>query len=67
MQEGTFTDSEIIIVLDENGTGNTTVVRLLAGEEPNRRAKHGSVTQTAGNIAQVQVLRHRPHAIIETG
>ncbi|KAH9031620.1 RNAse L inhibitor-type ATP binding cassette protein [Lactarius pseudohatsudake] len=34
VQEGTFTDSEIIVMLGENGTGKTTFVRLLAGEEP---------------------------------
>ena len=34
VEEGTFTDSEIIVMLGENGTGKTTFVRLLAGEEP---------------------------------
>jgi ATP-binding cassette, sub-family E, member 1 len=34
VQEGSFTDSEIIVMLGENGTGKTTFVRLLAGEEP---------------------------------
>jgi len=28
---GTFTDSEIIVMLGENGTGKTTLIRLLAG------------------------------------
>jgi len=31
MKEGNFTDSEIIVILGENGTGKTTFVRLLAG------------------------------------
>ena len=31
MKEGDFTDSEIIVILGENGTGKTTFVRLLAG------------------------------------
>jgi ATP-binding cassette subfamily E protein 1 len=34
VETGTFTDSEIIVMLGENGTGKTTFVRLLAGEEP---------------------------------
>ena len=31
IQEGQFTDSEIIVMLGENGTGKTTFIRLLAG------------------------------------
>ncbi|KAJ3518421.1 hypothetical protein NM688_g9441 [Phlebia brevispora] len=31
---GSFTDSEIIVMLGENGTGKTTFVRLLAGDMP---------------------------------
>ena len=31
VQEGSFTDSEIIVLLGENGTGKTTFVRMLAG------------------------------------
>ena len=34
VQSGTFTDSEIIVMLGENGTGKTTFVRLLAGDTP---------------------------------
>lgn len=30
---GRFTDSEIIVMLGENGTGKTTLVKLLAGKE----------------------------------
>lgn len=30
---GKFTDSEIIVMLGENGTGKTTLVKLLAGKE----------------------------------
>jgi len=37
-QEGFFTDSEIIVMLGENGTGKTTFVRLLAGDEPDEPA-----------------------------
>ena len=43
VQEGTFTDSEIIVMLGENGTGKTTFVRLLAGEEPDEPADKQSM------------------------
>jgi ATP-binding cassette, sub-family E, member 1 len=33
VEGGSFTDSEIIVMLGENGTGKTTFVRLLAGYE----------------------------------
>lgn len=33
VESGSFTDSEIIVMLGENGTGKTTLVRLLAGHE----------------------------------
>ncbi len=31
VSEGEFTDSEIIVMLGENGTGKTTFIRLMAG------------------------------------
>ncbi|TBU34315.1 P-loop containing nucleoside triphosphate hydrolase protein, partial [Dichomitus squalens] len=34
VEGGTFTDSEIIVMLGENGTGKTTFVKLLAGDAP---------------------------------
>ena len=43
VQEGSFTDSEIIVMLGENGTGKTTFVRLLAGEEPDDPADKQSM------------------------
>ncbi len=43
---GEFTDSEIIVMLGENGTGKTTFIRLLAGRlEPDDGCKcscHGA-------------------------
>jgi ATP-binding cassette, sub-family E, member 1 len=34
VEAGEFTDSEIIVMLGENGTGKTTFVKLLAGDTP---------------------------------
>lgn len=31
VEEGSFTDSEIIVMLGENGTGKTTFIRMMAG------------------------------------
>lgn len=31
IEEGSFTDSEIVVMLGENGTGKTTFIRMLAG------------------------------------
>ena len=31
VEAGEFTDSEIIVMLGENGTGKTTFIRLMAG------------------------------------
>ncbi|KAI0298718.1 P-loop containing nucleoside triphosphate hydrolase protein, partial [Multifurca ochricompacta] len=43
VEEGSFTDSEIIVMLGENGTGKTTFVRLLAGEEPDNPTDKQSI------------------------
>lgn len=31
VEAGSFTDSEILVMLGENGTGKTTFIRMLAG------------------------------------
>ncbi|KAF9512940.1 hypothetical protein BS47DRAFT_1393820 [Hydnum rufescens UP504] len=36
VEPGEFTDSEIIVMLGENGTGKTTFVKLLAGDIPDQ-------------------------------
>eukprot|EP00983_Pelagomonas_calceolata_P028371 888425-Pelagomonas_calceolata.AAC.6 len=34
VEAGEFTDSEIVVMLGENGTGKTTFIRMLAGMTP---------------------------------
>ncbi|KAF7324729.1 RNAse L inhibitor-type ATP-binding cassette protein [Mycena kentingensis (nom. inval.)] len=44
VESGSFTDSEIIVMLGENGTGKTTFVRMLAGEPPDNEAEKQSLS-----------------------
>ncbi|OSD05223.1 P-loop containing nucleoside triphosphate hydrolase protein, partial [Trametes coccinea BRFM310] len=43
VQGGSFTDSEIIVMLGENGTGKTTFVKLLAGDTPDQETEKQSL------------------------
>lgn len=43
VESGSFTDSEIIVMLGENGTGKTTFVRLLAGDTPDEETDKQSL------------------------
>ncbi|GAA5872354.1 hypothetical protein JCM8547_000905 [Rhodosporidiobolus lusitaniae] len=54
LEAGSFTDSEIIVLLGENGTGKTTFVKLLAGKiKPDNEAdaQHFSVSLKPQTIA----------------
>lgn len=43
VEGGEFTDSEIVVMLGENGTGKTTMIKMLAGKlEP--EDKSGKIT-----------------------
>ena len=44
IQSGGFTDSEIIVMLGENGTGKTTFIRLMAGL---LKPDHGGMCDTS--------------------
>ncbi|KAK7061822.1 ABC transporter E family member 2 [Favolaschia claudopus] len=52
VEGGSFTDSEIIVMLGENGTGKTTFVRLLAGEPPDDK----EVTQSLSVSLKPQTI-----------
>lgn len=42
VESGEFSDSEIIVMLGENGTGKTTFIRMLAGMIPSEIIKDGN-------------------------
>jgi len=44
VEGGDFSDSEIIVLLGENGTGKSTLIRMLAGNlEPDSKGKRFGV------------------------
>lgn len=53
VEKGSFTDSEILVLLGENGTGKTTFIRLLAG-----------ITSPDGNVSIPQMsVSYKPQKI----
>ena len=61
VESGSFTDSEIIVLLGENGTGKTTFIRMLAGllksDEQTKAEEEGD--EEAAEAAGVPQLRVR--------
>jgi ATP-binding cassette subfamily E protein 1 len=54
VEEGSFTDSEIIVLLGENGTGKTTFIRMLAGL---LKSDEQTAAEEAGNEDEVRTLQ----------
>jgi len=38
VKEGKFTNSQIVVLLGENGTGKTTLINILAGKDPDLKS-----------------------------
>ena len=49
VEPGEFTDSEIIVMLGENGTGKTTFIRLMAGYLKPDEGGKGIYSETCAN------------------
>jgi ATP-binding cassette subfamily E protein 1 len=56
IEEGTFNNCEIVVLLGENGTGKTTFVRLLAGDkkcEPDQKNYEVNFINTDSRISHL--------------
>ncbi|XP_010465884.1 PREDICTED: ABC transporter E family member 1-like isoform X2 [Camelina sativa] len=51
VMEGEFTDSQIIVMLGENGTGKTTFIRMLAGAFPREEGVEESAIMPEFNVS----------------
>jgi len=39
IEKGSFTNSQIVVMLGENGTGKTTFIRMLAGQDQEKKGE----------------------------
>ncbi|GMH57678.1 hypothetical protein TrRE_jg4495 [Triparma retinervis] len=67
VESGSFTDSEIIVLLGENGTGKTTFIRMLAGllksdEQTKAEAEGDEEAAEAAGVPQLRVS-YKPQKI----
>ncbi|KAF7370459.1 Rnase l inhibitor-type atp binding cassette protein [Mycena sanguinolenta] len=64
VEGGSFTDSEIIVMLGENGMGKTTFIRLLAGNLPDdEEVKQNLSVSLKPQTITPQIPWDRPHAL----